>query len=270
MNCGEAQELITALVDGELLESDRESLTTHLAGCHRCQFSVEAERGFKQSLQGSAMRLHVPDKLRDRIASDPRIFPNKSEPAKIWQRYFQAMHHLARPALAAAVLLAIILPVFFFFRGSTESLATAALESYQLFRSGDLTVHRTENPNDIADQLTRAVDGRFHPMGYDLTAMNLRPVAGLVREIQGRTVLVAIYQGEGGTLFCYTFLGSEADAPANAARFFDADKKINFYAFSHGRVNAVLHRENDVICILAAEMPMEQLLTIARSESRRG
>ena len=104
-------------------------------------------------------------------------------------------------------------------------------------------------------------------MGYDLTAMNLRPVAGLVREINGRKVLVAIYQGQGGTLICYTFIGSEKDAPANAARFFDAAKKMNFYAFSRGGVNAVLHREGEIICILASAMPMDELLALAKSKA---
>jgi hypothetical protein len=105
-------------------------------------------------------------------------------------------------------------------------------------------------------------------MGYDLTAMDLKPVAGVVREIEGRKVLVAIYEGKGGTLFCYTFLGSEADAPPNAARFFDAVKKMNFYAFSSGNVNAVFHREGEVICILASEMPMDALLALARSKAK--
>jgi len=54
---------------------------------------------------------------------------------------------------------------------------------------------------------------------------------------------------------------------AREARFFDADKKMNFYAFSQGCMNAILHREGDVICILASEMPMEELLALARSKA---
>jgi hypothetical protein len=88
----------------------------------------------------------------------------------------------------------------------------------------------------------------------------------LVREIDGRKILVAIYQGKGGTLFCYTFLGSEADAPPNDARFFNAANKIDFFAFSRGVVNAVFHREDGVICILASEMAMDKLLALAESK----
>jgi hypothetical protein len=39
-------------------------------------------------------------------------------------------------------------------------------------------------------------------------------------------------------------------------------------AFSRGAVNAVLHREGGVICILAAEMHMEDLLALTRSKAR--
>jgi len=93
-------------------------------------------------------------------------------------------------------------------------------------------------------------------------------VAGLVREIQGRKILVAIYQGPGGTLFCYTFFGSEKDAPPNSAKFFDTAKRINFYAFSRGAVNAVFHREGDIICVLASEIPMNELLALAKSKAK--
>jgi hypothetical protein len=105
-------------------------------------------------------------------------------------------------------------------------------------------------------------------MGYDLEAMKLHPVAGAVHEVNGRKLLVAVYRGEGGSLLCYTFLGSEADAPPHAARFFDPDMKMNFYAFSQAGINAILHREGDVICILAAEMPMDELLALVRSKAR--
>ena|SRR5688500_139948 len=265
MICEEAQELITALVDRELLDPERGSLESHLQQCPSCRLAVEEEQLLKQTIRGRAERMRAPGELRDRILSDRRILPEKS--GTRWQDHLWPMPHLARPALAAAVLLAIALPAFFFFRVSREPVAAAALESYDLFRKGALSVRRTENPDEIVEQLTRAVGGHFHPMGYDFTAMHLRPVAGLVREIQGRKILVAIYEGPGGTLFCYTFSGSEEDAPGNAARFYDATKKMNFYAFSRGGLNAVLHREGEIICVLASEMPMEELLALAKSKA---
>ena len=50
-------------------------------------------------------------------------------------------------------------------------------------------------------------------------------------------------------------MGSETDAPQAAARFFDADKKINFYAFSQGGMNAVLHREGTLFAFWLQKCP---------------
>jgi hypothetical protein len=60
----------------------------------------------------------------------------------------------------------------------------------------------------------------------------------------------------------------EKDAPPHAAKFFDPAKKMNLYAFSRGGINAVLHREGDLICILASEMPMDELLALAKSKAK--
>jgi anti-sigma factor (TIGR02949 family) len=268
MTCAQAQDLITALIDQELGQAERSSLEEHLSECSGCRLAFEAESALKQKIREAARGINAPGHLRSRILSDPRIFPEKRRSARRWQDYLRPMPPpLLRPILAFALLLAIALPVFYFSQPRSEPIALAALETYDRFLRGELPVQRTENADEIVGQLTRAVGGHFHPMGYDLTAMNLRPVAGLVREINGRKILVAIYQGQGGTLFCYTFLGSEEDAPTDAARFFEAAKKMNFYAFSRGRVNAVLHREGKVICILASEMPMEELLALAKSKA---
>jgi anti-sigma factor (TIGR02949 family) len=267
MTCAEAQELITALIDQELGQAERSSLEEHLSECSGCRLAFEEESGLKQTIREAARRINAPGQLRDRILSDPRIFPEKNRLAWRWQDYLRPMPPLLRPMLAFALLLAIALPLFYFSKPGSEPIALAALETYKRFLSGELPVQRTENTDEIVGQLTRAVSGHFHPMGYDLTAMKLRPVAGFVREIGGRKILVAVYEGQGGSLFCYTFLGSEEDAPPNAAKFFEAAKKMNFYAFSRGGVNAVLHREGEIICILASAMPMEELLALAKSKA---
>jgi anti-sigma factor (TIGR02949 family) len=265
MTCTEAQELITALVDHELPDPERSALEAHLNECARCRLVLDEERLLKQAVRGAGQSVQAPIELRNRILADPRFF---SEKRLRWWDHFWPMPRILAPAFATALVLLAGFAVFSWIQQRKASVALAALETYDLFLRGKLSVQRLENTEELAQQLTRAVDGRFHPMGYDLTAMNLKPVAGLVREIKGRKILVAIYQGQGGSLFCYTFLGSEEDAPINAARFYDAGNKMNFYAFSSGPVNAVFHREGDLICILASEMPMEKLLALAQSKAQ--
>src|SRR5262249_60083345 len=100
---------------------------------------------------------------------------------------------MLRPALAIVLLLVLALPTVYLFKQTSEPIAFAALQTYDLFLRGELPVHRAENPKEIEAHLSSAVGGRFHPMGYDLTAMNLRPVAGLCRGITGRTIFSGLF-----------------------------------------------------------------------------
>jgi len=135
-------------------------------------------------------------------------------------------------------------------------------------RAFKLIVVRVGSQEEIKERLVRSVNGRFAPMGYDLSGMNLLPVGGMVQEVQGRKIQLVVYDGKGHSLTCYTFFGTEKDAPNHAAVFFDPKKKITFYSFSRGEVNAVFHREGELICILVSKMPMGDLLALARSKAR--
>lgn len=267
MNCDEAQELITALVDQELHQAERSALEAHLEECSGCRLAFEDELALKRKIRQAGERMYAPALLRSRILSDRRIFPENRGLARRWLENLGLRSPLYQAGLALAFLVLLILPTYYLSNRISQPVTLAAFETYDLFTQGKLPLERTSS-DEIVRRLTQAVDGHFHPMGYDLSVMSLEPVAGVVREIRGRKILVVIYQGEGGSLLCYTFLGSEADAPPNAARFFDPDTKMNFHAFSRAGINAVLHREGEVICILASEMPMDELLALARSKAK--
>src|SRR5262249_21868231 len=113
----------------------------------------------------------------------------------------------------------------------------------------------------------RAVDGKFGPMGYDFSHLGVRPIGGTVQEVEGRQILVAGFGGNGRSITCFTFLGTEEDGPKNATVFFDPGTKNQFYSFSRKGINAVLHREDNTICILTSNMPPEELLSVVRSQS---
>jgi len=92
--------------------------------------------------------------------------------------------------------------------------------------------------------------------------------AGLLKVAANRKVLVAVYQGNGSTIVCYTFVGSEADAPEIAEVSFDAEKGMNFYRFFYNETNAVMHREGNIMCILMSQLAREKLLALARAKAR--
>jgi anti-sigma factor RsiW len=268
MTCEDAQELITALVDAELREPERSSLENHFKACTRCRFAFAQEQGLKRAIYGAGTDLRAPAELKEKLLSDPRIFGELPASEKSWRDYLKPARFVLRPALVAALLLIIALPFWFVTQRSTEPVALSAIGRYHKLLRGEVPLFKAGNTDELTRDLVRAVSGLFHPMGYDFSMMDMMPVGGAVQEIRGRKILAVIYQGPNQSILCYTFLGTETDAPPNAATFFDAEKRLHFYAFSLGSVNAVLHREHDVICILAAEMPMEDVLKMARSKAR--
>ena len=264
MNCQEAAELIAALTDDELAGPERADIESHLAGCPDCRALHQRQIVLKRALRDASAAMKAPAELREKILNDPRVFPQRiavgKEPG--WSASL-----FTRPAFALALLVLVLLPVIYLIRPQGPSLALAAVETHDKIVRGEVAVVRDDSPEAIKEMLVRAVAGEFAPMGYDLSMMNLKPVAGVVQTFAGRRVLVALYQGDGGTLTCYTFLGADNDAPPQAQALFDADKKMTFYTFSVGRTNAVLHREEGVICILVSAMPLPDLLALARSKA---
>jgi len=270
MSCEEAQELITALVDDELSGLERSSLEGHLKGCLRCQTAYEDEMALKKNIRRAGTALSPPAALRQRILSDRRLFPERGEKTERWDWLVGPARLASRPAFMAALLLLVILPALYLYlmQPAPQPISLTALDTHDKILRGDISLIRGESQEELQAQLHRSVGERFDPMGYDLSMMNLRTVAGVVQDVKGRKVLVTVYEGGGLTLTCYTFLGSEKDSPAGADLFSDPEKKINFYTFSRNGVNGVLHREGSVICILVSKMPMQDLIDLARSKAR--
>jgi mycothiol system anti-sigma-R factor len=268
MKCEEAEELITAFVDNELAQADRSTLETHLATCARCRRILGQEQALKAAVRAAGLSIGVPVSLRERVLSDANAFPQGPNWLKRWTERSWLQTGWRGPVFALGLVLLLAIPIFYFLNQSSESISLAAIETYERLLQGDLPMIRAKSAGEMKEALARAVGGSFSPMGYDLSMMNLEPAAGTVHEINGRKIVVTVYRGQGSSLICYTLLGTDQDAPANAAVFFDPEKKMNFYAFSYGGVNAVLHREGNTICILASKMLMQDLLALARSKAR--
>lgn len=264
MTCKEAQELITALADHELTGPERASIEEHLESCSSCQLIYGRQLALKDALHKAGAGLKAPAALREKILDDPRVFRTKPavfEPLRPSRVYLW-------PALAVALLIALVLPVLYMMRPAAKPLSLSALEVHEKIIGGEMPFIRGGSPEEIKETLYRSVAGAFAPMTYDLTALKLKAVGGTVREFDGRKVLVTVYEGDGLTLTCYTFLGTETDAPSAADRLFDAVKKITFYTYARSGINAVMHREGNLICILVSTLPMPELLTLARSNAQ--
>jgi mycothiol system anti-sigma-R factor len=265
MKCEEARELITALVDNELTHAERSSVQAHLDDCPRCQRAYRQECALKNEIHRTGLGVRAPADLKSEILARHGILPVEVEASSGWSRIALTFRPFLRPALGFVLALLVLLPVIYLVRPHRQPMALAALEIQEKIAGGEITLRKATSQNELRDWQTRAVDGKFAPMEYDLSSMHVRPVGGLVQEIDGRKILVTVYTGNAMSVTCFTFLGTEADAPKNATTFFDTEKKINFYTYSKDGLNAVFHREGDVICILASKIPVKDLLALART-----
>ena len=265
MRCDEAQELITGLVDGELNAAERVATEHHLAECHDCRAQLEWETALKRDMKLAASAVVVPQALREKIEplrGEPRSPARETKRVSVLE-WLSAPR--LRPAyglvLAALIVVALLLP----WRPS-QDIPTKALAIHENIVSGKTALVRVNDAAQLRKKLAFAVNDRFTPIALDLSVIKLHPVAGFVERIGGRDILVTVYEGERATITCFTLLGGEADAPQDAERFFDPDRGINFYAFSRGELNGVIHREGQVICLLVSKMALPELLSVARGK----
>src|SRR4051812_6540103 len=69
MTCDEAQELITALADGELAPGERSAVESHLAGCAACQATHALELDLKKQTRAAARALNAPADLKQKLST---------------------------------------------------------------------------------------------------------------------------------------------------------------------------------------------------------
>ena len=266
MRCDQAQELITARLDNELSAAEHSAIEAHLHACERCQRALTAESRLKQRLKLARQEVTAPAALRREIESE--IVSQRPALAVKTDGGFASWFSFRswRPAFAVA-LLVIAIAAIFYGKAPQRDVGMIAIETHRDLLRGQTALARYDDANRLRQELARAVGDRFAPIVFDLSMMKLFPVSGFVQKIGDREVLVTVYQGAGPPITCFTLLGSEADAPEGAERFYDADMKLNFYSFSQDGINAVLHREGNIICILVAKMAPADILALLRGKS---
>ena len=266
MRCDQAQELITARLDNELSADEHSAIEAHLHTCERCQRALTAESRLKQQLKLARQEVTAPAALRHEIESE--IASQRPVLAVKTEGGFASWFSLRswRPAFALVTLF-IAIAAIFYAKSPQQDVGMIAIETHRDLLSGKTALVRYDDASRLRQELSRAVRDRFAPIALDLSMMRLYPVSGFVQKIGGREVLVTVYQGAGPAITCLTLLGSKSDAPERAQHFYDSDMKLNVYLFSQDGINAVLHSEGDIICILVSKMSPADILALLRGKS---
>jgi len=272
MRCDEAQELITARVDNELSAEERVAIDAHLRSCTDCSLAFGQESVLKRRIHSAGQQISAPAALRRRIEtiSAARAPIKKALSGRGVPEWLAAFTW--RQALMATILLMIVVSVVYIRRPADHDggITAGAFEVHASILSGETTLLRAVNLGAMRREQAFAVGDRFKPLVLDFSKIKLYPVAGFVRNIAGRDMLVTVYQGDGATITCFTFLGSEADAPPGAERFYNSAMKVNYYLFSREGLNGVLHQEGDVMCLLVSQMAPADMLAALRGKSAHG
>jgi anti-sigma factor RsiW len=267
MKCEEAEELISALADNELSDRERSSIEGHLRDCPRCQRAYEWHQSLNSEIRTVSASVVAPIDLRQRILSDQHTMPKEAESSNGGSKLILRLQPFLRPAFASALLVILLISIFFLMQRPSQPISLTALQIRAKIDEGEISLQEATNTDELHDWLRHAVDGKFGPLGYDFSPLGVKPIGGTVREVEGRQILVAVFRGNGLSIMCFTFLGTEEDAPKNATVFFDPETRIRFYSFSRNGINAVLHREDNTICMLTSNMPAEELLSLVRNSS---
>jgi Putative zinc-finger len=267
VKCAEAQELITGLVDNELSPQESALITAHFGECAECPKSFSREYALKRLLRNAATTIHAPTELRVKIARAQRRSPHKVWLSRSWRALPRAQSFAVQGAVLVALLAIPLFSTRYWLTSPYFPIVPGIFQSYRQITEGEIVPVKMKNLAELKERLTQLVDGQFAPMGYDFSSMNIHLVGGLLQEIANRKVLVALYQGNGLTIICYTFVGSDGDAPEIAEMFFDAKKGMDFHQFFYTHTNAVMHREGNINCILMSQMPKPDLLELARAKA---
>jgi anti-sigma factor RsiW len=267
MKCEQAEELISALIDDELSDPERSSIEGHLKDCPKCQRAYEWGRVLNREMRTVSASVVAPVDLRQKILSDQRGTTKEAESSKGRSKLIFRLQPFLRPTFASALLVILVISIFFLMQSPSQPISLAALQIRAKIDKGEISLHQATNTDELHDWLGRAVGGKFGPLGYDFSPLGVKPIGGTVREVDGRQILVAVFRGNGLSITCFTFLGTEEDAPKNATVFFDPETRISFYSFSRNGIQAVLHREGNVVCLLTSNMSPEELLSLVRSSS---
>lgn len=104
MNCNEYQELVSALIDNELQESESATAFHHLGECGRCRSFMRTLLQSRSALAANT-EAAVPATLDDKVLSIPLHTPTarRLKFSELWKEKFA----VPVPALAAAFLLLI-------------------------------------------------------------------------------------------------------------------------------------------------------------------
>ena len=252
------------LIDGRLDADTRARAEAHVAECAPCRRELEMLSWAKGVARREAAGRDVPPGLAAAISTaldrEERRETTGTAPPDAW-RYL-------RPALAFGLLVAVGVALLPWRRPGSADLPTAVAQDYALYRGAALPLERrTANPRELED-FFHARGIAFETRVFDLGMMGYRVTGGRVHDLAGRPSALFVYGGDAGKLLlCQMFEGKLSELPSPVAvREHDG---IRFHVHRDAGLTLVFWQEGDVVCVLASEIPTEEVVQLAFAKAVR-
>jgi anti-sigma factor RsiW len=248
---GHPKDALQELLDGRLQGEARARVEEHIASCTSCRGEIEALRLTKLAARRAFAAEPAPHALQQRILhaldqEDERI------PSRRRRRVILAT------GLAASVLVAASL----YLLKKPPALPVSVAEDYQAYQAGRTELDlRTSDPAALGRFFAeRGV--AFRTRVLDLGMMRYRLVGGRVHRLRGQTSAFFVYEGPGNRIvICQMFEGTLSDLPAGAVM--REQGGISMRAYRVGVTSIAFWQEGKVVCVLASDLPMEDLIRLA-------
>ena len=251
-------EEIQDLLDGRLVPTQRAEIEAHLAECALCQHTLATLAWARQA--AAQLPVHEPPpELQARVAL---VLNREARPVPT------AARRLRRVAWAMGLVAVAAAAAFLLVRRSSVDLPAAVARAYAAYETAAVGLD-TATADAAALEAFFARHGITFPTRvFDLGMMGFRVVGGRTHMLAGRPSALFVYRGANGqALMCQMYEGTLAQLPAGGET--REHNGIAFRVYRSGAVALVFWQEGRVVCVLASDAPVEEVVQLAYAKATK-
>lgn len=278
MNCREALEYISAVVDGELEPEKRREFEAHIAHCPSCRNEFEIETMTKHITAGKLRFTKAPDYLRMNILRQVYGgFPAQGTERISVGAFFERLlsRPFMKPALAlGVVVIAVLVGISILSRrepesvvppGATADMIDQAVEHYSNYLQGGtqlqlVSSNYDEVRNFFKDKVTYEV--------YIPEVEGSELIGGVLYEHDGIKFLNLVYRIGDKVIYFYMGCSKEMKASGKIGLCAKAESDLQktgwYFDTTRTNCNVAVWKEGDRVCTAVADMKKEELLALLK------
>jgi anti-sigma factor (TIGR02949 family) len=280
VDCREALDYMSAVIDGEVGTEKREEFEGHVTICSSCRSELELEAMIKRIVGGKLIAMKAPGDLRMNIlqqvyAGFPTQNDEKTGVRTILSKVFSPL--FLKPVLVLGVVVVIVLVgISLLSRPGSELTPSAnakadmvdqAVEHYSHYLQGDVHLQLVSSNRDEVRNFFK------DKVAYDVYVPNVEHaelVGGVLCEHGGVKFLNLVYRTGGKVVYLYTGCSKEMKASGKVGLCAKAERDLQntgwYFDTTHTNCSVAVWKEGDRVCSAVADMKQGELLALLKEE----